>query len=126
MSDRRNQARRKTSDYFLVYNEDTDELIGRVMDLTVEGAMMISETPVEVPVGYKCRLVMPRMIGRHKNLHFEVESKWCRKNHRLGWYESGYSIINVSEKDQKIMTELIEDWEVKPQLEPLSAPHVDK
>lgn len=126
MSDRRNQARRRTSDYFLVYNDETDELIGRVMDLTTEGAMMISETSVEVPQTFKCRLVLPRMIGRHKNLHFEAECKWSRKNHRLGWYESGYRFVDLSDTTRKILTELLKDWDIKPQLEPLSAPQADE
>jgi len=122
MSDRRNQARRRTSDYFLVYDSETNELVGRVIDLTIDGARMISETPVTVPRVVQCKLVMPRMIGRHRDLYIEAECKWCKKNHRLGWHESGYEFVNISEENHRIISELIGDWESMPQYAHMPAP----
>lgn len=122
MSERRSQKRRRTSDYFLVYDEETNDLIGRIIDLTIDGARMISEMPVPVPRTVRCRLVMPRMIGRHRDLHIEAECKWCKKNHRLGWHEAGYEFINMSEENHKIISELIGDWETMPHYAKLPAP----
>jgi hypothetical protein len=113
MDDRRKEARKRTSDYFMVYNAETEELIGRVMDLNVDGVMLISENPNEVPCTLKCRMVLPQMIGRHSHLHFEVTSKWCKKNSRLGWYETGYQVINLSDDDHKLIQELTDEWASK-------------
>lgn len=113
MYDRRNENRKSTSDYYLVHNSETGELVGRVMDLNLEGTMMISETPTTVPLTMKCKMVLPGMIGRHKHLRFEAESVWCRKNARLGWYETGYKIVSLSDTDRLILEELIEEWAIK-------------
>ncbi len=110
MYNRRNETRKSTSDYFLVYNTETEELIGRVMDMHLDGTMLISETPVPVPSTIKCRMVLPEMIGRHKYLHIEAESIWCRQNLRLGWFETGYKIVGLSETDREIINELIDEW----------------
>jgi hypothetical protein len=113
MNERRKRTRKSTNDYFLVYDLETEELIGRVMDLNAEGTMIISESPVEVPSTFQCRMVMPRMIGRHRYLFFEAESKWCRKNTRLGWYEAGYQLINTTDEILEIIEQLTGDWVIK-------------
>ena len=125
MSDRRGRRRRRTSDYFLVYDQETNELIGRIIDLTAGGARLISEEPVPVPRTVQCKLVMPHMVGRHRHLYIEVECKWCKKNHRLGWHEAGYEFVNISEENHKIITELIGEWDSMPQYVNLPAPSQD-
>ncbi len=122
MSDQRNQERRRTSDYFIVYDQETNELIGRVIDLTIDGAKMISEMPVPAPRVVQCKLVMPRMIGRYRNLYIQAECKWCKKNHRLGWHEAGYEFVDISEENYNIITELIGEWDSMPQYAHLPAP----
>ena len=110
MYNRRNEARKSTSDYFIAYNTETEAMLGRLMDLHLEGAMLISEEPVPVPCTINCKIVLPGMIGRHKHLKLEVESVWCRQNPRLGWFETGYKITRMSETAREIITELIDDW----------------
>jgi len=113
MQERRNDDRKCTSDYYLVHETESGKLIGRVMDMNLDGTMMISETPTDVPDRFSCKMILPKMIGRHKHLHFQAESVWCRKNARLGWYETGYKITDLSDTDRKIIMELIEEWAVK-------------
>lgn len=120
MSERRKQVRKCTSDYFIVSDRETGARIGRVLDLTTDGAMMISETEVPVPTTFQCKMRMPRMIGRHRFLFFDAESKWCRQNQRLGWYETGYRLVNVPEDHLKIIEELTGDWVVREKSLPLN------
>jgi hypothetical protein len=113
MGDRRKLARKSTNDYFLVHNDETNELIGRVMDINADGAMLISEEPIPVPRTFKCRLRLPRMIGRYRFLHFELECKWCNKNKRLGWFEAGFQMREISMETLAVIEELTNDWDIK-------------
>jgi hypothetical protein len=113
MSERRKSARKSTNDYFLVYNDESSQLLGRLMDLNAEGMMLICEAPVYVSGTFKCKLVMPRMIGRYRHVHFEAECKWCRKNPQFGWFEAGYQLSNLSDENWAIIEHLIEDWAEK-------------
>lgn len=113
MIERRDQIRKSTGDYFIVYDCETNEKIGRIIDLSIEGAMLVSESMLPVPMTYKCMIEMPQMIGRHKELHFEAECKWCKQNNRLGWYESGFKIIGLSDTDREILDELTSEWTEK-------------
>jgi hypothetical protein len=119
MSERRKQARKATNDYFMVYDRRTNHLVGRVLDLTPDGAMMISETPVPEQVTIECKMHMPRMIGRRRYVYFDAACKWCRKNRRLGWYETGYALLNVSPEDQELIDYLIGEWSEKTQAVPI-------
>lgn len=113
MDDRRQEARKSTSDYFLVYDSETDQLIGRVLDLTCEGAMMISEAQVDIPKAFKCRLVLPRMYGKKRMISFEAESIRCEKNLELDWFETGYRIFNISSGDHAALKQVLGEWAVK-------------
>lgn len=113
MGERRKLARKSTNDYFLVHNDETDELIGRVMDLNADGAMLISEEPIPVPRTFKCRMRLPQMIGRYRFVHFELESKWCNKNKRLGWFEAGFQMREISMETLAVIEELTGDWQLK-------------
>ncbi len=113
MAENRRQSRKFTNDYFLVYETKSNQLIGRVLDLTPDGAMLIGDRLVPVPVKYSCKMVMPRMVGRHRFLYFEVESRWCQKNPRLGWHETGYQITRIDKEFQEVINEMIGEWIVR-------------
>jgi c-di-GMP-binding flagellar brake protein YcgR len=113
MGDQRKLSRRRTSDYFVVYERETERIVGRLVNLTIAGAMIISEDPVEVPTVIKCRIKMPQPVeGRHE-IVFDAESRWCKKNNHTDWYETGYKFTNVSDADTKLITMVTREWLAK-------------
>jgi len=48
MKNVRKKERGYTNDYFLVFDFDSGEIIGRLLNLTTDGLMLISEDPVEL------------------------------------------------------------------------------
>jgi len=125
VSERRKQTRKSTNDYFIVFNRDTDELIGRVRDLTPDGVLIISDRAVAIGTTFSCKMHLPRMIGRRRYVYFDAESRWSRRNSRLGWHETGYQLSNVAHEDQKIIDELVSTWAVKEISKPTASPVTD-
>jgi c-di-GMP-binding flagellar brake protein YcgR len=120
MDERRKHVRKATSDYFLIYDRETDKLVGRVLNLSPTGVMMISESPVEVSKTIGCKMVMPRIISNRQHIDFDAECRWCSKNKRWKWYEIGCQISNISEEDQRIIHQLIGEWVIKEGSRPLT------
>ena len=120
MDERRKHVRKATSDYFLIYDRETDELVGRVLNLSPAGAMVISESPVAVSKTIKCKMVMPRIISTRQYISFDVECRWCSENKRWKWYEIGCQLSNISEEDQKIIQKLTGEWVMKEGSQPLT------
>lgn len=113
MGDQRKLARRRTSDYFVVYERETERVVGRLVNLTVAGAMIISEGPVDVPTITKCKLRLPEPVEGRKEVVFDAESRWCKKNDQSDWYETGYKFVNVSDMDMKLITMVTREWLAK-------------
>ena len=120
MGEQRKQVRKSTNDYFMVYDRETGRLIGRLLDLSIDGAMIISDVPTPEGALYQCKMHMPRMIGRRRYVFFDATRRWGRKNRRLGWYETGYQLSNVSKEDQDLINHLTDEWSTKSQPSPIA------
>ncbi len=120
MSERRALVRRETNDYFVAYKENSNEIIGRVLNLTPEGAMMISDDPIKVPSIHLCEMRLPDVIVGCRFLSFRVESCWCTQHERFEWYETGYKFIEISSNAKSIIKHIIGDWQIKQDQMPLT------
>ena len=106
----RNNSRRRVNDYFIVYDRITDNLIGRLIDLSTGGAMMITEEPVEVPCISTCRMALPEKVHGHRQVEFDAEGKWCQRNDITGMYETGYQFINLTRQAEELIQIIMEKW----------------
>ena len=110
MPEARKHVRGQTSDYFIVYNTETGAPIGRLRNLTAEGAMLISGEPISVPEKIQCQLALPQFIKGTREIFFTIESRWCRENTRAGWYEVGCRFEDIPERSQAVLDVLIRDF----------------
>jgi hypothetical protein len=113
MTDNRKKIRRQTSGYYIVYDRNTDEMIGRILDLSESGAMMITAKEMPVPCHRECRMHLPERIKGKPVIAFDLQSKWCRKNNRFDWYETGYEFVNITAETEEIIRALTADWKLK-------------
>ncbi len=111
--ERRKSARRCTSASFLLIHCDTNQLVGRVLDMSVDGLLIASESAIVPKVTLACQLKFPYWHGLHQYVNCQATSRWCQKNLHLDWYESGWSIHGLSDVDRKVVGELIDDWKTK-------------
>ena len=110
MKEQRKQTRAQVSDYFIVFDRHTDEIIGRVMNMTDEGMMVVSEMPTKVSGSFHCRMALPEKLMDKNQVLFDAECKWCEKNQSTGMYESGYQIRQISAVDREIISLLLQKW----------------
>jgi len=110
MSEDRKFLRRPACGYYHVYNRTTNELVGRVVNMSERGIMLISEEPIEAFKMLKCKMELPEEILESKLLNFDAESKWCRKNETIDCYETGFQIHCATEKDDDILKLLMHLW----------------
>lgn len=104
MTEQRKQTRYETEEFLMVFDRHTDRHIGGLANLTADGAMFVTQEPVDIPSIAHCRVELPDKILDHDELIFDAECIWCKKDPTRGWYESGYRLRNVSEQDRDILT----------------------
>lgn len=101
MNERRRQDRFETEQWYRVVDRDTGDQIGDLTNLSEDGAMFITEEPIETSASFKCRMELPESIENQTEVTFDAECMWS--NQINGWSECGVKLLNISEVDASIM-----------------------
>lgn len=112
MSKSRKEIRGQTNDYFTVYSRETALPIGRLRNLTSEGAMIISESAIPAKEVVRCKMKLPDIIEGCREIRFDAECRWCVENKNAFWFEVGIKFINLSKLSRKVVDHLVRDWMV--------------
>ena len=110
MEESRKNERRAPNDYYLVFDRENDRFIGRVLNMSLDGVLLVSMEPVEVSGIFHCIMALPEKIDDCNQIVFDAESKWSRKNESSNMYETGYRFKNISKTDRGIVRELLQRW----------------
>jgi hypothetical protein len=92
MRERRKHTRQGVQEYLTVYDCSTGEPIGRLANLSSEGAMFVTSGPVKATAAFRCRVELVRPILGRDEILFDAECRWCRKNVKRDRWESGYAL----------------------------------
>ena len=92
----RKLLRRHLIYYLRVFDNLTGDLLGHLVDLTVEGLMLVSEEPIKTKKHYELRMVLPKEIHNQTTVTFEAESLWNKKDINPSFYVTGFRIKSLS------------------------------
>lgn len=110
MVEKRKFQRRHLIYYLRVFDRDTVNLIGHLVDLTSEGVMVISENPIEIGKTFHLRMILPKEIIGKEQITFDAVSKWTAKDVNPSFYDTGFEFQDISKENTIIITQLIEDF----------------
>ncbi len=110
MSDRRTLHRRHLIYYLKVFERDTDELLGHLVDITEEGLMIVSDNCGEEGKLIKMKMLLPREIEGKEQIEFDARSMWCRKDVNPSLWGIGFKFEYVDVLSRQIIFELIHEF----------------
>ena len=96
--------------YLRVFDRSNNEMLGHLVDITPEGAMLISENPIPVNTHYQLRMQLPAEIFGRAYLDFDAESLWSKPDTNPDFQDAGFRLLNVNVKDTAIISRLIDDY----------------
>ncbi|MGD8710849.1 MAG: PilZ domain-containing protein [Ectothiorhodospiraceae bacterium] len=99
MVERRRQNRTILGDFYRIYDHDTGELIGRIVNLSRYGFLTIGDIPVEERRDLRVELVYADQQGRERRIPMRVECVWCRQSQYSDEYGGGFQIREIGEFD---------------------------
>ena len=108
--DRRKFKRRYLMYYSRVFDRETGSVLGYIVDVTPEGAMIISEEPVPPGKVYQVRMDLPEDISDKSFVDFTAESVWCKKDIDPNFYDTGLRISNLSDEDRALIENMIQEY----------------
>jgi len=108
MPDRRKIKRRYLMYYSRVY--EAENLLGHLVDITPQGAMLISEKPVEIDRIVKLRMELSADVTDRPFMEFIAKSLWCRPDIDPNFYNTGFELLGISQSEIEIIEKIVEAY----------------
>jgi hypothetical protein len=108
MNEKRELKRRHLIYYLRVFDRNTDQLLGHLVNITSQGIMLISEEPLAVDMIFQLRMKLPSAMVEYESLDFDAKSVWNGKDSNPNFYDTGLQLIDVAADKIAIIEDLIE------------------
>jgi len=109
IQDRRKHPRKKVDRPLIVNDLDRGEALGCLVDISIEGLMLISPDPVEVNRVFQLSLELPEEFGASQAALFGAESLWREVSNDPWKYWVGFQIIDIAPEQIGKVHRLIEE-----------------
>lgn len=108
--DRRGTRRKYMMFYTRVFDAVTGTALGHLVDITPEGAMLISEHPLPADTAYRLRIELSSEEADKPFLEFDSRCLWCRPDVNPRFYNAGFQLLNLPAEDIAIIERIVEAY----------------
>ena len=110
MAERRRRNRKSTFHYTQVLDRDSGKQIGRLVNITTEGMMLITTLPLATGTKLPIRMVLPRMVNDVDELEFNAEVRWCKPDANPNYHAIGFKLENITREVSEIIGEMFHEF----------------
>ena len=114
MKERRKQERKNLVAYTQVFDLYGGNLIGYLGDLTVSGAMIISEKPIKPETEITLAIEIPELPGI-KAIRMSLVSRvvWCQQDLSPQYFNIGFEFKEVAPSHKSLIETIIKNYEFR-------------
>ncbi|MFZ6048026.1 PilZ domain-containing protein [Pseudomonas sp. CR3202] len=108
MEERRQHSRHATELQLEVFDLHSGQRLGRIVDLSMDGFMLLGETPLVADSVLECRLVPLTWVEGIEEVRLGADCLWTRagEDERNCW--AGFHIIDLAEDQAATLATLLE------------------
>lgn len=110
MIEKRKSPRKVADEVLQVSDKITGSYIGRVVNISAEGLMLLSHEPIVMGSVYQLEMDIPEGGGDVKRVGFGAEAVWTTEATQPDSYWTGFRIIDISGEDVLSIDDLIMEW----------------
>ena len=111
MADERRKFKRRYLMYYSrIFDRKNGSVIGYLVDLTPEGAMIISEEPIHPGEVFRLRMDLPEDIASKASLDFQAKSVWCKPDIDPHFFGTGFQIMDLQGEDIQLIERMIQEY----------------
>lgn len=105
--DERNQERWLLVNNLRVFNAEDNKILGHLVNVTIEGIMLISEHPLAVDTDFHLKMAIP--IGdKTTDIELDARSIWTKIDDDPHFYKTGLQFSLCSEESIQAISALID------------------
>lgn len=114
MSEHRKEDRRKVMTFTPVYDHSDGTLLGYLGDLTLQGALMVSEKPVE-PDRIITLAIEFRETSEIPSTRMTIPARvaWCRQEEHLTYYNTGFEFLEMTPRNKGVIETILERYQFR-------------
>jgi len=103
----RSYKRRHLIYYLEVYDDESGELLGHLVDLTTGGMQLISKKEISAGKNFRLGMMLPEEYFKEGILKIEARSMWCRKDVNPDFFAVGFKAYDLDDEAAELITALI-------------------
>ena len=107
MKDKRIHTRRRMNKFLRLTDRKTGHVLGRVMDMTVGGMMIVSAEGIKNNESLSLSLILPGGFDAAGKVDFDADVVWTKKSGYSSNYASGMKITSISDNDAALIARLV-------------------
>ena len=114
MNERRRLSRRDFSYYMRLVDNDTQELVGHLVDLSSGGFKLDSQKPIPLNKDYRFRMELTSEVADQPYMVFLARSRWCQVDPLDPFiYNVGFQLLTISPSGFEIFNRMMEKYGTK-------------
>lgn len=114
MKERRKQERKNLVAYTQVFDLYGGNLLGYLGDLTVLGAMIISEKPMKPDTEISLAIELPELPDINTlRMSLNARVAWCQQDLSPQYFNIGFEFKEVSTEQKKLIESIIQNYEFR-------------
>jgi len=94
--------------YVKVQETESDQIIGHLRNVTVQGMQLHGCVPMEPKSKIQLRMFFPPTLDESGEITFDANVIWCSESADTTAYNTGVRLVDVSEEQTEIIEQFIE------------------
>ncbi|PWB70122.1 hypothetical protein C3F09_09525 [candidate division GN15 bacterium] len=107
MKDGRKYTRRRASDYLLVTDSHSGQVLGRIINVSPKGLMVMSTQSLAIGRPFDVRIKLPSRAFGCEHLTLTAECRWSSFERRSDLWENGLEIGEISHDNRRILQQVV-------------------
>lgn len=113
MPEKRTTPRKKFDMHMVVYNDDTGEILGHMVEVSSTGLRLETVGPLPLEKDFYLRIEMTPDLGPMLFIVFIARIKWCRMDViQPNLFQVGFEIIEIVPEDREAFLRIMQKYTV--------------
>lgn len=111
MPEKRTTPRKNFSFYMRVLNDDTQEILGHMVEVSATGLRLETVGPLPLNKDYYLRIEITPDLGAVPYIVFIARTKWCKMDViQPNLFRVGFEIIEIVPEDREVFLRILEKY----------------
>ena len=107
MDDYRHRPRKNTPHLVNVINDDTGKTVGRIVDITADGMMLVAKEKIVPGRNYNFRIVLPVMVHHRSEVSVVARAVWIDPDSNPNYSKCGFKFIKLPAEEGFLLEDVM-------------------